>query len=141
MSAETDTAADVLAALATPLGGALAAIPGAGPILGPSVAAAMGLVADLLRAGDDPAIVITRIRHSPELISRARAEARWSNRLDEQHPPPPRDTEPTMPSRSDTEPAMPVVTESEAARVIAANEDEDEPEDIFWRLHKPNGED
>ncbi|NBC18357.1 MAG: hypothetical protein GVY18_13690 [Bacteroidetes bacterium] len=69
--------------MARPLGTALSAIPGAGPVLGPGASAAMSLVADLIRAGDDAAVIITRIRHSPELLSRARAEARWAEDIDQ----------------------------------------------------------
>lgn len=109
MSSARRIAAQVIEGIAAGAGPGLSAIPGVGPIVGPAVAAGLGLVADLVRAGDDAPLVIERIRRSPEILDRVRAEARWDQRLDERWPETERrrtGTQPSMPA-VDTEPGPP----------------------------------
>lgn len=86
MSVSREDVASALDKATQPIEGLLSSIPGAGSVLGPIVGQALGLAADLVRAGDDAAIVIERIRRSPELLEKARAEARWDAKLDDRFP-------------------------------------------------------
>jgi hypothetical protein len=110
MSSPREIAAGILEGAAAPVAGLLALIPGAGPIVAavvsPALTQALGLAADLLRSGDDAALVIQRIRKSPDLLASVRAEARWESAIARKFGRW-QDDVPTRPGRHDTEESFP----------------------------------